>query len=101
MNESPFIERLESALNQAERRFVTFKILVGWAKPFPRTGCAPSAPAILTRGIPCVQTWTRTPTRLFRKAATAPDGRGSELRYFFGRRASITGISENTGSGIV
>jgi len=29
--------------DQAERRFVAFDSLCGWARPFPRTGCAPSA----------------------------------------------------------
>src|SRR6266700_736965 len=40
--------------DQAERRFVPSVELRGWARPFPRTGCAPCAPhslsAVVSRG---------------------------------------------------
>src|SRR2546426_1001364 len=45
--ESPFMECPAVRMNQAERRFVTMMYVGGWAQPFPRTGCAPSAGGML------------------------------------------------------
>src|SRR5580658_5882270 len=48
--ESPFTACLESARVRLKEGSQPSIEINGWARPFPRTGCAPSAMANLTRG---------------------------------------------------